>query len=176
MNKDGKVFLRLLTYDDITEEYLTWFKDPQVTKYLEVDGENLTKKMAQEYIERGKKNNEYYMYAICLKDSNKHIGNLKIGPINWKHNFSDLVIVIGDKECWGKGLASEAIKKGIEIAFNTFNIRKLSGGIYSENVSSVKAYTNAGYFIEGKLKKQFIKNKSFQDKIMIGCFNPKFKK
>jgi len=169
-----KVFLRPLLKDDVNENYLSWFKDSEVTKFLEVDGNSLSKQLMIDYIEKGKMDKSYYMYAICLSENKKHIGNLKIGPINYEHNYSDLVTVIGDKKYWGKGLAAEAVKKGIEIAFNEFNIRKLSAGIYSGNVGSIKAYTNAGFFIEATLKDQFVLNEEYHDKIIVGCFNPKF--
>ena len=171
-----KIFLRPLLEEDVIEKYLSWFKDPEVTNFLEVDGNSLTKQKVIDYIEEGKKTKTYYMYAVCLTENKKQIGNIKVGPINHKHGLSDLVVVIGDKKYWGKGLASEAIKKGMEIAFKEYNIRKLSGSIHSGNAGSIKAYTNAGWFIEGTLKDQFVVNGEFHDRIMVGCFNPKYYK
>ncbi len=170
-----KVFLRPLLKEDINENYLNWFKDPEVTNFLEVDGNSLTKQKVIDYIEEGKKTKTYYMYAVCLTKNKKHIGNIKVGPIDQKHGLSDLVVVIGDKKYWGKGLATDALKKGMEIAFKEFNIRKLYGGIHSGNIGSVKVYTKAGYFIEATLKNHLVVNGEYLDKIVIACFNPKYK-
>jgi len=170
-----RIFLRLLTKDDITENYLSWFNDETVTKFLEVDGSSLTKQSVIDYIQHGTDTKSYYMYAICLVENKKYIGNLKIGPIDYKHKLSDLIAVIGDRTQWGKGLGTEAIKLGINLAFDKYKIRKLYGGVYSDNVGSIKAYTNAGYVIEGKLKNHYFLNNKYQDKILIGCFNPYYK-
>ena len=169
-----RVFLRPLEKNDIDDNYLSWFRDEEVTKFLEVDGNALTKEMVEEYINLGLHSQTYYLFAICLFDSKKHIGNLKIGPINHFHSFSDLVTVIGDRSQWKKGLATEAIDLGIKLAFEKYNIRKLTCGIYSENISSVKAYTNAGFFVESTLKDHFLVDGKYQDKIIVSCFNPNF--
>lgn len=169
-----RVFLRSLEITDINENYLSWFKDEEVTKFLEVDGKSLTKEEVIRYINEGKNSKSYFMYAICIKENNKHIGNLKIGPINYKHGISDFITVIGDRTQWGKGLASEAIRLGIKLAFEKFNIRKLSAGVYSDNVGSIKAYTNAGFIIEGTLKDHYVFKGKYQDRVMVSCFNPNF--
>lgn len=169
-----RVFLRSLETTDINENYLSWFKDEEVTKFLEVDGKSLTKEEVIRYINEGKNSKSYFMYAICIKENNKHIGNLKIGPINYKHGISDFITVIGDRAQWGKGLASEAIRLGIKLAFEKFNIRKLSAGVYSDNVGSIKAYTNAGFIIEGTLKDHYVFKGKYQDRVMVSCFNPNF--
>ncbi|HPQ07917.1 MAG TPA: GNAT family protein [Bacteroidia bacterium] len=169
-----RVYLRELTFDDVNEEYLSWFKDNEVTSFLEVDGKSLTKKIVEEYIDEGRKTGTYYMYAICYKDNDKHIGNLKIGPINKKHLVSDLVCVIGDKKYWGKGLATEAISLGNKLAFEKYGIRKLHGQIYADNIGSIKAYCKAGWIIEGVIKGRYLVNGKPMDQILVSCNNPKF--
>jgi RimJ/RimL family protein N-acetyltransferase len=169
-----RIFLRPLVKDDITDNYISWFNDKTVTQFLEVRGESLTKQTIIDYIENGRKTQLYYMYAICLAENNKHIGNLKIGPIDYKHNISDLITVIGDRKYWGKGLATEAIRQGIKLSFEKYNIRKLCAGIYSENIASIKSYTKAGFLIEAVLKNHFILNGKYQDKVIISYFNPSF--
>ena len=112
------------------------------------------------------------MHGICDVATNKHIGNLKIGPID-KHNMtSDLVTLIGDVNFWGKGLATEAIELGNSLAFDKYDIRKLTGGISSNNIGSIKCYTRAGWIIEGTLKEHYIVEGKMHDRVCVSCFNP----
>ncbi|KAB2914715.1 MAG: GNAT family N-acetyltransferase [Bacteroidetes bacterium] len=168
------LFVRELVAEDIKESYLDWFKNDEVTKFLEVDGHALTVQDVIRYFEHGRATKTYFMYAICLKETGKHIGNLKVGPIDWKHGLSDLVTVIGDREQWGKGYATEAIKLGNRLAFEKYNIRKLTGGMYASNIGSTKAYTNAGWIIEGRLFNHYVVEGKFEDRIIVSCFNPHF--
>jgi RimJ/RimL family protein N-acetyltransferase len=113
------------------------------------------------------------MFAIIFRENNKHIGNLKIGPIRWRHKVSDLVTVIGDRQYWGKGLATEAIRLGTRIAFDIYDMRKLSAGIYSDNFASIKCYQKAGWIVEAVLQGDFNLNGKILDRVCVSCFNPK---
>ena len=73
---------------------------------------------SQKYLRNGIINRSYYIYAICEKKNKKHIGNIKIGPIRRIDGVSDLVTVIGDKNYWGKGLATQALKLIINKPYN----------------------------------------------------------
>jgi len=168
------IFLRKLIDKDVNENYLDGFKNETVLSFLEVNGKNLTAEDVIDYINAGEKTKSYFMYTVCLKENGKHIGNVKIGPINYKHMLSDLVTVIWDKNYWGKGLATEAIKLGNKLAFQEYNIRKLTGGIYSDNIGSFKAYTKAGWIKEGVLFNHYFDGKKFQDRILVSCFNPNY--
>ena len=173
MDKKNKITLRTLQHSDIVNEYLNWFKNNEVTNFLEVDGNSLTTKMVTDYIDDGINTGNYFMYAICLAENNKHIGNLKIGPINKKHKIADLVCVIGDRDYWGKGIATEAIALGNVLAFDKYDIRKLHGQIYADNIGSIKAYCKAGWIIEGVIKDRYLVNEKTMDQILVSCHNPK---
>jgi len=166
------IYLRLINKSDINQNYLSWFKDKKVTEFL--DASNLTKENVIKYINSGLKNKSYYIYAICDKKNDQHIGNIKVGPIDHEHKVSDLVTFIGDTDYWGKGIATQAIELGNKFAFNDYDIRKLSGAINSNNIGSLKCYTKAGWLIEGVLYGHNLYSGKPSDKVIVSCFNPKY--
>lgn len=168
----GRIFLRRLTAEDVSQNYIDWFQDETVTEFL--DSRKLTPESVIYYIESGAAAKLHYMYGIFDSASRRHIGNLKIGPIQWNHLVSDLVCIIGAREFWGKGLAKEAIRLGNRVAFNTHGMRKVSGGIASGNIGSIKAYTGADWVIEATMKGHHLINGKPQDRVVVSCFNPKF--
>ena len=167
-----RLFVRELVESDVTDIYLDWFSNEKVVWFLEV--KNLTKESAIKHLNLGKDTGTYYMYAICDIKNDQHIGNMKIGPIDLKHNISDLVIVVGDTEYWGKGLGTEIIKLGNYVAFSKHNIRKLTGGMYEDNIGSIKAYTRAGWVEEGRLVGHYQLNGRVMDRVLVSYFNPKY--
>lgn len=170
---DGfRVYLRPLTEEDINEDYIAWFRDTVVTEYL--DSRGITVDDARNYLREGRETGAYFMFAVIDRESGLHIGNVKLGPISKLHGTSDLVTVIGRREFWGKGLATEAISLGNRIAFEEYGIRKLSGGIADGNIGSVKAYTKAGWVIEANLKGHHLIDGEARDRIVVSCFNPAF--
>jgi RimJ/RimL family protein N-acetyltransferase len=98
---------------------------------------------------------------------------LKLGLINKANKTSDLVALIGETG-YGKGIGTEAIKLRIKLAFEKHDLRKLLGGMYESNVGSIKAYTRAGWIVEGVLHGHYLNNDNNENRILVGCFNPNY--
>lgn len=169
---NGVIYLRELEAKDVSEEYISWFKDSVVTEFL--DSKKITKQDAIDYMVNGRKTGLHIMYGIFDANTDAHIGNIKVGPIAKGHQTSDLVTVIGNRDYWGKGIATQAIRLGNKVAFEEHGIRKLSGGVADGNIGSVKAYTRAGWVEEARLEGHHLINGEVRDRILISCFNPKF--
>lgn len=169
-----RLYLRKITPKDINDEVMKWFNDIELMKYYTNSSNKITKEILLKSIEEGTTNNTVITYGIFLNESEQLIGTIKLGPINHIHKTSDLVALIGDRNFLGKGLAVDAIKLGNQLAFEGFDIRKLYGGMYISNVPSIKAYTRAGWLIEGRLKGFYFVGGKNEDRILVGCFNPKY--
>jgi len=163
------IIIRPLRLIDINKNYISWFSDLKVTEYLEA--KNITIKDSKKYLKNGILKQNYYIYAICDKKTAEHIGNIKIGPIRRFDGVSDLVTVIGNKNYWGKGVATEAIKIIVKKSFSESGIRKFCASIDSNNKGSLNAYQSAGFKVEAKLTNYFCRNaqglKSYSDKIYV---------
>lgn len=168
------LYLRKIKFEDITDEFMLWFEDDELMKYYTNSKNKITKDILCKSIEDGKNAGNSFTYGIFFKENNECIGTIKLGPINHVHKISDLVVLLGNKKYHGKGLAVEAIKLGNQLAFEFYDLRKLFGGMYENNISSIKAYTKAGWVIEGKLKGHYLENGKPIDRIEVGCFNPKY--
>jgi len=166
------IFLRPLTAEDIDETYVSWFRDEQVTAFLEA--RNISREDAIAHLEAGRIDNSYVVYAIIHAQSGIHVGNIKLGPVNWKHRFADCVTVIGRRDFWGRGIATTAIREAIRIAFDDLDLRRLTASIADGNDGSVRAYTRAGFQIEGRLAGQWLIDGQARDSILIGCLNPRY--
>ncbi len=141
-----RLLFRRLSKAHISEDYVSWLNDPEVYKYLETGG-NYTLDMLKDYIEE-QYNKEIYFWAIHLKDSKKHIGNIKIDPIDLKNNSGEYGILLGDKENWGKGYAKEASKRIVEYCFKELSLSKITLGVIEDNVGAVNLYKKMGFTID----------------------------
>ena len=167
-----RLYLRPLTEDDCNERYLSWFKDPEVTRFLEV--RDLTREDSIRHLKEGLQTQSYFMYALCTREGDLHIGNVKIGPIIRKHGVSDYSLVIGDRAYWGKGFATEATGLSTRVGFSEHGIRKFSSGPYSDHYGSMLMLLKAGWALEGTLRGQLIRNGQVLDKLCLAYFNPDY--
>jgi ribosomal-protein-alanine N-acetyltransferase len=172
--KGERLYLKEISISDIDDTVMAWFDDDELMKFYTSSKNKITKEKLLSSIEEGKKAGNLYTYGIYINDIHKLIGTIKIGPIHLIHRTSDLVALIGDRNYLGKGLSVDAIGLGNQLAFEKFNIRKLYGGMYESNIASIKAYTRAGWLIEGRLKGFYVVDNKNEDRILVGCFNPKY--
>ena len=168
------LLLRSLKSTDIDETFLSWFHDEPLMRFYTNSRQTYSRESLLSSIEQGIANATVYVFAIIELESQVCIGTIKLGPINHDHQISDLVVLIGDRRFHGRGLAIEAIRLGNAIAFEEFNIRKLFGGMFETNQSSLKAYTGTGWVEEGRLKGHYLVNGLPVDRILVACFNPRF--
>lgn len=166
-----QIFLRRLTEEDATQEYVDWMNDPEINQYLESRFYTQTIESTKAFI-RSVTNDNNYQFGIFFNEGGKHIGNIKIGSINHFHKYADIGFLIGDKSCWGRGIATEAIKLATDFAFNTLKLHKLWGGAYSPNIGSIKAFLKNNYQQEGIKKNQYLCHGVYVDDILFGKVNP----
>jgi len=166
--KGKHVILRRLKVSDANQRYLRWMRDGEVKQFLESRFETLSLSKLRNYIRRINSDSNFLFFAIIYRVTGEHIGNIKLGPINRSHKFGDLGILIGEKNFWGKGLASEAIKLVADYSFNRLKLHKLTAGAYSNNIGSIKAFKKAGFTVEGRRKSQFKYKGVYIDGMLLG--------
>lgn len=168
MLQSKRLLLRALKPRDLNITYLGWLNDPAVNRYLETRFLSQTLEGLQAYWEAHRDDPASPWFAICLQDNGQHIGNIKLGPINWWHRRADISLFIGDKSCWGKGYASEAISLLRDWSFLNLDLQKLNAGIYAENHGSNRAFRKCGFEIEGRLKDECIMDGERTDLLKLG--------
>ncbi|MBT5398930.1 MAG: GNAT family N-acetyltransferase [Lentimicrobiaceae bacterium] len=149
--ESDRLSLKELTVENVSANYISWLNDNEINQYLEsrfhkhsfADVEKFVKDMSQE--------SSNVLLGIFIKKNMKHIGNIRIGPIDRNHNTASIGLLIGDKDEWGKGYASEAIQSVTKFSFEKLNLIKISASCYESNIGSKKAFEKSGYKIEGFL-------------------------
>jgi ribosomal-protein-alanine N-acetyltransferase len=177
MNIEGSN-VRLVVFDENhlnDKKYLEWLRDFEVMKYIGRE-EYLKVVSFEEVIEYVQNvwNNDYiYFYAIYKKENNSFIGTAKINfedKSGFQAGTADIGIMIGDRNSWGKGLATEVLRVLCNFAFLSLNARKLTAGGLAVNISIIKAFKRIGFFEEGFLRKKVLIGDEYFDQILLGCF------
>lgn len=150
MNKkvkiEGKrIYLRTLVKEDASERYASWINDSEVNKFL--DTKKTTVSDLKNYIDVKNKDPNCIFFGIFLKTNNSHIGNLKLEPIDFKEKKAFLGILIGEKDYWNKGYATEVLNTIVNYAFESLKLEEINLGVYKENKGAVKAYLKSHFEI-----------------------------
>ena len=163
-----RILLRSVSLDDVNAAYQSWMNDPEVVRYTESRFFAHTLESIQEYVQSVQLDSSSVFLAIVEKSSGQHIGNVKIGHINPVHRSADVGIIIGEKACWGKGYAPEALRLVATLARDSLKLHKLWAGIYATNTGSIQAFAKAGFVSEGRFASHWLEEGRFVDGIQMG--------
>jgi [ribosomal protein S5]-alanine N-acetyltransferase len=78
-----------------------------------------------------------------------------------------------DKDEINKGFITEAVKKGIEIMFDKFNLHRIEANIMPKNKRSQRVVEKLGFYNEGLAKKYLKINGRWEDHIHMVLLNNK---
>jgi [ribosomal protein S5]-alanine N-acetyltransferase len=167
-----RFILSKFTNSDVSEEYIDWLNTKEINQYLESRLEKQTKKTCCQFLKNIADNN--YFFSIKDKINKRHIGNIKLGPINYIYKRAVIGILIGDQSYWRKGVASEVIRCICTFAFKELDLNKIEAGAYKDNIGSIKAFEKCGFSVEGKLKEHVKLNNNFHDIYLFGITKKKW--
>jgi RimJ/RimL family protein N-acetyltransferase len=158
----------LLLPGHVTQAYVDWLNDPEVNQFLESRFAVHDVAGVRAFVATQLEDDRALFLGIRSTALDRHVGNIKIGPIDRHHGLGEVGILIGDRAAWGQGLATEAIRVVGEIAAQELGLRRLTAGCYGSNRGSARAFEKAGFVVEGVRPGHFLLNGRPEDLILLG--------
>jgi ribosomal-protein-alanine N-acetyltransferase len=149
-----RLILRRFVIDDAENVFKNWADDNEVTKYLMWPSHkdvNVTIDVLKNWIQNYE-NNNFYQWAIVLKEINEPIGSISIVKQMDEIKMVHFGYCIG-KKWWNKGITSEALNALIKFFFEDVGVNRIESRHDPKNPNSGKVMVKCGMKYEG-LKRQ----------------------
>lgn len=172
--KGKTIYLRSLEEEDLTAEYLQWLNDEEVCEFNSHATYPNNKSKMRSYFESQGSNNSVIVFAILTNDGDKHIGNISLQGIQPIHRSAEFAILMGDKNYWGQGVATEASLIVVNYAFERLNLHRIHCGTSSKNVGMQKLAAKLKMREEGRRIGAMYKNGNFVDIVEYGVLKDEF--
>lgn len=169
-----KLYLRVLEDADLEGPYLSWLNDQETTKFLDTGRFPTTRRSLEETIQTSAKQTDSLFLAIVDRETDRHIGNIKLGPINWVHRYGSIGILLGDPAYRGKGYGQEAVELVLDHAFTQLGLHKVTAGAYGTHAASLALFKGQGFSVEGCLRGHLYLNGSYHDKVLMGLLREEY--
>lgn len=155
--------------------YYRWLKDIDVVRYIGRDEllAGIPLSEAEDYVQQLWRNEFCTFLAVYHTETSKFIGTAKINFITErgrKSGLADIGIMLGDRNFWSKGLATDILRSMSKYAFEELHARKLTAGAMSPNAAVINAFLRIGYVEEGRLRQQLPIEGGYCEHILLGCF------
>jgi RimJ/RimL family protein N-acetyltransferase len=171
-NLSEPLYLRALEVSDMERCY-KWHNDRTLYETLVGYFHFVTKGTEQAWLDGKRAFSEREInLAICLKGSDKHIGNIYLREIDWISRRAQLEIFIGDSEERSKSYGQSAIRQLLSYAFSGLGLKRIYLDVLADNKQAIHVYEKCGFSGEGRLKNHVFKQGGWKDVIVMGiCFD-----
>ena len=151
-----------------SQQYVDRLNNPEVNRFLELRHVPQDLASCQQFIDSCNAHRASKLFGFFEKTDNRHIGNIMLGAADSRYQSAQVGLLIGERECWGKGYATEAILAISRYAFMTLGLKKLEAGCYIDNIGSLSAFLKAGYRLEGVQRRNVVVDGRRSDTCLIG--------
>lgn len=155
--------------------YYGWLRDMDVVRYIGRDEllEGIPFSEVEDYVKQLWANDNCWFLAVYHAKSGTFIGTAKINFLNERgrrNGIADIGIMLGERDFWGQGLATDVLRTVSKFAFDKLGARKLSAGAMAPNAAVVRAFLRVGYVEEGRLRRYLSIGGDYCDHVLLGCF------
>lgn len=177
MYKGEKVLLRAHCRSDVEKAHKS-FNDYELQKFkwsgaIFPWSQQQTEEFLFNHYEKHKQ--RQYGFAIETIEDGNYIGWCGYKNRNDVNGTAEVAIAIVDKEYWGKGYGTDAMRTLIKFLFVELNLRKVILYVSQINERGIKSYKKIGFVEEGRLRKQDYRGGKYYDSIIMGLFREEFK-
>jgi ribosomal-protein-alanine N-acetyltransferase len=144
----GRLVLRAFGEEDVIP-YHALFNDPEVTRYLPMQGEPVSMERIERAIERGREHWAARGYGIwAVEDA---ATSTLIGQCGLQH-LEDVgeveVLYALARSAWGRGLATEAADAAVRFGFDEVGLRRIVAYVVAANTASAGVVRKLGMELE----------------------------
>ena len=163
---ESRIYLRALEPDDYKTS-IKWRNDDEIWGMVGGPKYFVSEAYEKKWVEDTIFNSRDIKLAICLKDTNTYIGNVYATDIDMITRSCTTGVLIGERDYWNQGYASEAYKLLLDYVFKERNINRVQAYVLESNVASLKMHQKVGYKIEGTLRQSLYKNIKYQNQVLL---------
>jgi ribosomal-protein-alanine N-acetyltransferase len=172
-----RLILRKFTLNDAENMFKNWANDDDVTKYLTWPSHsdiNVSLYVLEQWLQNYVKN-DYYSWAIILKEINEPIGSIGVVKQSDDIKMVHIGYCIG-KNWWNKEIVSEALNALIKFFFEDVGVNRIESRHDPNNPNSGKVMAKCGMKYEGHMRQADKNNQGIVDTIYYGIIAEDYNK
>ena len=155
-----------------------WNRDSEYTRLLDFDPIHMwSEKKMKERLEKDLDADppKEYFFQVRELAEDKLIGFVGLFPI-WAHGNAWVGIGLGERDYWGKGCGTDAMRLALRFAFMELNLHRVTLDVFEYNPRAIRSYEKAGFREEGRRRQFILRNGRRWDEIEMGILREEWLK
>jgi RimJ/RimL family protein N-acetyltransferase len=174
------VRLSAVDHAELGKAFAKWNQDTELTRYLDAHLVSLrSEKAISGFFEKDLKEASPMQYPFTIRalDDNRLLGDIGLYVINnWGSQDAFVGLGIGDRENWGKGYGTDAMKVVLRYAFTELNLRRVTLTVFEYNPRAIRSYEKTGFQHEGRLRGALLRDGKRWDMLYMGILRDEWMK
>lgn len=140
----------------MASNFFLWYQDTGWVRFLDTDPSRLTsEKKWKELLDKDLENesNDEIFFAIRTLERDKLIGFIGLFELFKHHGDTLVAIALGERDYWGKGFGTDAMKVMLRYAFDELNLRRVGLIVFEYNPRAIRSYEKVGFIPEGTVRR-----------------------
>jgi RimJ/RimL family protein N-acetyltransferase len=150
--KGNLVRLSGIDPDELSQGFARWSRDSEFKRLLDFDPARLhSTKATKEWIEKHleSEKNAFWFSIRALKDD-RLLGDIELAVTNWSNADAFVGLGIGERDFWGQGYGTDAMRVILRYGFLELNLRRVTLNVFEYNERAIRSYEKAGFCCEGR--------------------------
>lgn len=150
-----------------------WSRDAEFLRLFDSDPargwtEAKLRKDLEEAQGKDEPNPNTFAFLIRALDGDRPIGLADLSVNHWAHREAWVAIGLGEREYWGKGYGTEAMRLLLRYAFAELNLARVSLGVFAYNTRAQRSYEKVGFVAEGAMRQRLRRDGQWWDMVVMG--------
>ena len=167
--------LRPLQRADVEGNWLNWFNDAEVTRHMLRGTMPTTVEAQLGFYESVVVGSDSDLVLAIVAPDGVHVGNIGLHRIDWQHAQAEFGIVVGERDYWGRGIASEATRLLCRHGFERLNLHRIWLGVLADHEAALRLYRRVGFVEEGRQREAVLRDGRRQDIVVMGLLRPELR-
>lgn len=173
MLKGTLVRLAAIDPEELGKSFSSWNRDSEFKRLLDFDPARLhsakaTKEWMEKHLETEKNT---FWFSIRTLEDNRLLGDIDLSVTSWCDRDAFVGLGIGERDFWGKGYGTEAMKLILRYAFLELNLRRVTLNVFEYNERAIRSYEKAGFKLEGRQRQAIQREGRRWDIVYMGILS-----
>lgn len=156
---------------ELSEIYSRWSRDSEFWRLMDSGitrpySAKSTEKFLEDMLLEPKADS--FQFSIRTLEDDRMVGDIGLGVVGWPQADAFVGIALGDRDLWGKGYGTDAMRIMLRYAFQELNLRRVTLNVFEYNPRAVRSYEKVGFRHEGRQRSALLRDGRRWDILYMG--------
>jgi RimJ/RimL family protein N-acetyltransferase len=159
---------------DLLPLYQRWANDFAVTRTTGLAARVMTLEAEEAWFAAISSGERNVAFTIYERATQRPIGLCGLHDLDLRHRTAEFGLMIGAKDCWGRGYGSEVTRLTLDYGFNVLGLHNVMLQVFASNARGLRAYQRAGFREVGRRREAHRLGGRVEDVVWMDCLATEF--